>query len=128
MNLQLTRQMRILIQLPLPTETKKKENLVSWKTIQFMKYLLTCKSIYINWANKIQIELIKLTCQGRISEEIRNIAAIADAWKETTNPPASLFQNKSYARSPSTVFRDNDSNKRYICQLRNVTSKRLTKY
>ena len=46
----------------------------------------------MNGVNKIESSL------SQTSVEIRNIAT-TDACKETTNPPASLFQNKSYAKS-----------------------------
>ena len=95
MNLQLTRQMSILNSIAFANRNKQRKP--SWKAIQFLNnYMFAALFTWIGWIN--QIVLLKLTCQGQISIEVRNITA-TDAWKEITNPPASLFQNKSYAKS-----------------------------
>ena len=88
MNLQLTKEMSILLYLPVPIGTN--EGTPPGKPYSLLISLRN--SVYMNGVNKIESSL------SQTSVEIRNIAT-TDACKETTNPPASLFQNKSYVKS-----------------------------
>ena len=92
MNLQLIKQMSILIYLPVPIG--KNEGTPPRKPYSLLRFFATLFTLIgrvkSNGANKTYVL--------RASVEVRNIAT-TDACMETKNPPASLFQNKSYAKS-----------------------------